>query len=143
MAIITPLKKIFNWQLASEKIQQLPYKVYTALLTQTGTDAPVATVLENTLGDIVWSRVNVGVYLGTLNGAFLSDKTFIPTNPNGGIYGMSLTKLVADGTGYFQIYRGNTNQVELAFFSNDTGTTPIEMSTVTAGQLAIEIRVYN
>lgn len=28
----------------------LPYKVYTALLTQTGTDAPVATVLENTLG---------------------------------------------------------------------------------------------
>ena len=26
------------------------YKVYTALLTQTGTNAPVATVLENTLG---------------------------------------------------------------------------------------------
>src|SRR5690606_22638410 len=25
-----------------------PYKVYTALLTQTGTNAPVATVLENT-----------------------------------------------------------------------------------------------
>jgi hypothetical protein len=28
----------------------LPYLVYTALLTQTGTDAPVATVLQNTLG---------------------------------------------------------------------------------------------
>ena len=28
-----------------------PYKVYTALLTQSGTDAPVATVLENTLTD--------------------------------------------------------------------------------------------
>ena len=28
----------------------VPYKVYTALLTQTGTTDPVATVLENTLG---------------------------------------------------------------------------------------------
>jgi hypothetical protein len=28
----------------------LPYKVYKALLTQSGTDAPVATVLQNTLG---------------------------------------------------------------------------------------------
>ena len=43
-----------------------PYKVYTALLTQTGTDAPVATVLENTLGyNIVWSRLNAGGYLAT------------------------------------------------------------------------------
>ena len=34
----------------------IPYKVYTALLTQTGTNAPVATVLENTLGGTpVWS----------------------------------------------------------------------------------------
>ncbi len=33
------------------------YDVYTALLTQTGTDAPVATVLENTLGavTVVWT----------------------------------------------------------------------------------------
>lgn len=30
--------------------QAQKYKVYTALLTQSGTDAPVATVLENTLG---------------------------------------------------------------------------------------------
>jgi hypothetical protein len=39
------------------------YKVYTALLTQTGTDAPVATVLENTLGEeIIWVRNDVGDY---------------------------------------------------------------------------------
>ena len=43
-----------------------PYKVYTALLSQSGTDAPVATVLENTLGyDIVWSRLNAGGYTAT------------------------------------------------------------------------------
>lgn len=38
-------------------------KVYVALLTQTGTDAPVATVLKNTLGVTpVWTYTNVGVY---------------------------------------------------------------------------------
>lgn len=31
------------------------YLVYTALLTQTGTDAPVATVLQNTLGESITS----------------------------------------------------------------------------------------
>lgn len=41
----------------------IPYKVYTALLSQTGTDTPVATVLENTanLGD--WTRDGGGTYL--------------------------------------------------------------------------------
>lgn len=52
------------------------YKVYTALLTQSGTDAPVATVLENTLGGtVVWTRDNVGSYFGTLSGAFINNKT--------------------------------------------------------------------
>jgi hypothetical protein len=55
-------------------------KVYRALLTQTGTDAPVATVLENTLGgDVVWTRADIGVYVGTLAGAFPSaSKTALP-----------------------------------------------------------------
>ena len=39
-----------------------PYKVYTALLTQSGTNAPVATVLENTLGEITFSYENQGIY---------------------------------------------------------------------------------
>lgn len=46
-------------------------KVYKALLTQNGTNAPVATVLENTLGgEVVWSRTDVGSYVGFLEGAF-------------------------------------------------------------------------
>lgn len=53
------------------------YLVYTALLTQTGTDAPVATVLENTLGGtVVWARSSAGEYSGTLNGAFPENKTW-------------------------------------------------------------------
>jgi hypothetical protein len=53
-------------------------KVYRALLTQTGTDAPVATVLENTLGGVpIFSYSDVGSYVMTLTGVFLSGKTFI------------------------------------------------------------------
>ena len=32
-----------------------PYLVYSATLTQSGTNAPVATVLQNTIGSMVWS----------------------------------------------------------------------------------------
>lgn len=53
------------------------YLVYTALLSQSGTDAPVATVLENTLGGtVVWTRANVGEYVGTLAGVFITEKTW-------------------------------------------------------------------
>jgi hypothetical protein len=47
------------------------YKEYTATVTQTGTAAPVATVLNNTLGGtLVWTRSATGTYLATLTGAF-------------------------------------------------------------------------
>jgi hypothetical protein len=64
-------KGMANWEPARS------YKVYTALLTQSGTDAPVATVLENTLGgEVVWSYIDVGVYEGVLAGAFVDEKTW-------------------------------------------------------------------
>ncbi|PTX15157.1 hypothetical protein C8N40_10844 [Pontibacter mucosus] len=45
-----------------------PYRTYTALLNQQDEDAPVATVLENTLNiTIEWSRTSRGKYLGTLS----------------------------------------------------------------------------
>lgn len=52
------------------------YKVYTALFTQSVTNDPVVTVLENTIGDIVWTYSGVGTYQGTLNGAFTTGKVF-------------------------------------------------------------------
>jgi len=52
------------------------YKVYTALLTQSGTSAPTAIVLENTLGGtVVWGRSVTGVYYATLTGVFTINKT--------------------------------------------------------------------
>ena len=58
-----------------------PPKVYKALLTQTGTSAPVATVIENTLGGVVvWSYQGVGSYNSTLSGAFTENKTIFPSD---------------------------------------------------------------
>lgn len=60
------------------------YKVYTALLTQSGEDPPVATVLENTIGDIVWGYYGVGVYSAVLVDAFSVDKTMALINGSSG-----------------------------------------------------------
>ena len=66
---------------AAQLVPAPAYKVYTALLTQSGTSAPVATVLENTLsGTITWSYLSVGTYQATLVGAFPSSKTFFYIN---------------------------------------------------------------
>ncbi len=51
----------------------LAYLCYVATITQSGTSAPTATVLENTLGgEIVWARAATGRYTGTLTNAFPS-----------------------------------------------------------------------
>jgi hypothetical protein len=57
---------------------KLPYKVYTALLTQSGVTAPTAIELENTLGtDLEWDYNGPGAYLLTAPALFLANKTFI------------------------------------------------------------------
>lgn len=55
-------------------------KVYKALISQSGTSAPTATVLVNSLGvDVVLGRNGVGQYDLTATGAFPSGKTVIYT----------------------------------------------------------------
>jgi len=54
-------------------IDSIP-KIYRATISQTGTNDPVVTVLENTIGPIVWTRNIAGNYHGTLTGAFPSSK---------------------------------------------------------------------
>jgi hypothetical protein len=59
----------------------VPYKKYVATISQTGTADPTVTVLENTIGDIVWTRVGLGLYSGDLLGAFLNqDKVYLSLN---------------------------------------------------------------
>lgn len=60
----------------------LPYKVYTALLTQLGIYPPTAIVIANTIGNVVWSRSQAGLYQLRLTGHFPYTKTvgFITNN---------------------------------------------------------------
>ena len=57
----------------------LGYTVYTALLTQAGTAAPVATILQNTTGGtLVWTRQSAGNYTVTASTAlFTVNKTIV------------------------------------------------------------------
>lgn len=104
-----------------------PYKVYTALLSQFGTDAPVAIVLENTIGTIVWTRFNEGEYRGTLIGAFTNCWTIINVNNvnNNGDFA------------YAKIMRQSINVVVIVTVTDGVVTDGMLEST------EIEIRVYN
>lgn len=107
-----------------------PYKVYTALLSQSGTSAPTATVLENTLGgSIVWTRNNIGQYVGTLTGAFTDQKTIIFVNRSNPAATAFDTNMAANVI--------NINTVGYTTFSNSAY---VDGQTNSA---SIEIRVYN
>ena len=124
--LINKLKDILKGLAGQGGGDSRPYKVYTALLSQSGTDAPVATVLENTLGDIVWSYVVPGIYTGTLFDTFLENKTI----------GFS-------GNGRFSIGEP-TSQIE--FYRNNNNSIGIEIPGGTDDLITgfpIEIRVYN
>lgn len=65
-----------RWELLNAAVGN-NYKVYKALLTQSGTDAPVATVLENTLGTVTWLYSSVGDYFATSANLFTIGKTVL------------------------------------------------------------------
>jgi hypothetical protein len=93
----------------TQQIEQ-PMNIYRALLTQSGTSAPVATVLENTFGaPLVWSYANVGDYNVTLAAAFPNANTFARGGP--GI--LTLKQSVMSRT--------DANVVNLKTYSNITG----------------------
>lgn len=104
------------------------YLVYTALLTQNGTSAPVATVLQNTLGGaVIWSRISAGDYLGTLASAFPENKTFC----------LACLSATLANTVIIQADRNNNNNNSVQVISAD-GT----WSNQDSGNFQIEIRVY-
>lgn len=107
------------------------YKVYTALLTQTATASPVATILENTIGNIVFTRNDVGYYTGTLVSAFTAGKT-IP-------YSFSS----AESWNNYRISceREDSDSVTIYLESGTSGT-PLEIS-ASGYEIFIQIKVYN
>ena len=56
--------------------QQVPYKTYTALLSQLGTDAPTANILSNEANlTVVFTRTSLGKYKATLSAEIDRTKT--------------------------------------------------------------------
>jgi hypothetical protein len=109
------------------------YKVYTALLTQAGIDPPVATVLENTIGNITWTYLSTGSYAGNLISAFPLNKTYFSVN----------NRFSDDGgaSAYDAfLYRGNDDFFALTLWSNGT---PSDNLIWSGAPISIEIRVYN
>ena len=118
------------------------YLVYTALLSQSGTNAPVATVLENTLGGtVVWTYSSAGSYRATLAGAFPANKVFF------------IVEQEASYNGGPQIYAQNIrNFTRVTDDIVDLSNTELRFTAgafTSAGNvndffnLSIEIRVYN
>jgi hypothetical protein len=100
-------------------------EIYAALLTQTSTDAPVATVLRNDLdGTVVWGYSVSGVYTATLSAAFLAAKTTVDL---GAVKGKLISALTGN-TGVITVR--TTDVADLAADAILTAT-------------PIEIKVYN
>lgn len=105
-----------------------PYKYYVAIMNQTGTSAPVPTILENNIGTISWAHSGVGEYQGTLSGAFTALKTWtMAVCGPGGTGGPEVVNLL----------RVDANTVVLRCYDN-AGAPSDDILIDTA----IEIRVY-
>lgn len=106
-----------------------PYKVYTALLSQSGTSAPTAVVLENTLGGLItFTYSGVGNYtIDSVDELFTIDKTFVmkPTEMDDNIN----YRITIEGLDYDVI---TINSYNNGTFANDI-----------ISRLFIEIRVYD
>lgn len=68
------------WQIISRPIKEFKvlvngYRTYAALLSQQGTDDPVAIELENSIGKIVWKRDSQGSYKAELIDGFPDNAT--------------------------------------------------------------------
>lgn len=112
------------------------YKVYSALLTQTGSSIPTAVVLENTLGgDVIFTRNSAGNYNIGSNNLFGSvDKCFIQILSSMN-YGDNQAM-----SAYRCIY-SNQNTINLETFLFEVGA--INYSDWNLTYTPIEIRVYN
>jgi hypothetical protein len=104
--------------------------VYTALITQAGTSAPTATVLENTFaGTITYAYLGVGQYKAILSGAFTLNKT-------AGLTTMSVPH-TSNADHEIRLDYPNVNEIYIFSIQNATLTDD------NLNRATIEFRVYN
>jgi hypothetical protein len=108
------------------------YKVYTALLTQTGTNVPAITVLQNTLGTVSLSYVSPGRYNILSSALFTNNKTTV-------MFGNELNN--ANGLHLLASVLGEDRTTSIIpFYTSADSFTPSNNLLL---KTTIEIRVYN
>lgn len=106
-------------------------KEYVALLTQSGTSAPVVIVLKNTLdGTPVWTRQSMGNYDCTLSGAFPLDTTVLEVQQS--VISLGATQIVNQEA-------LNDALVTVSTYASDGSTLADSLLYKTA----VKIQVYN
>jgi hypothetical protein len=108
------------------QVGNLPGNVNISLQYNTG--APVARILENTIGDIWFTYLNIGEYEINSNALFIGNKTTCITSQS-----------AYEDTGVTFIYRDNVN---LIYIETKDFFTQISANDILSGTM-LEIRVYN
>jgi hypothetical protein len=103
-----------------------PYYSYVALLNQSGTANPTVDVKESSFGDIVWTRVGAGDYLGTIQnydiGTILPSEIVVMVSNT--IFDCLISALYNVTNNTIVI---NTTQIGVGFADNLLFYTPIEI----------------
>jgi len=127
----TKINEIIDYLNGFGKSGDGSYKVYIGTITQTDTNAPIVTILNNTLGNIIWSYSSDGSYNGTLPNGFPDEtKCYFYIQP------------ISDFSGAVSVlYRdNNVNTIVINTYSDNTATTPANDLLTNR---SLEIRVYN
>lgn len=145
--IYKPGKLSYLWNYLSStldnfKAKLLGYRTYKAFLTQTGTDAPVATIVENTLGlNLTFEYDSIGVYYAFTDAPLFNNST---STADG-------RKIEVTITPNYTISPGNTDTQLAAYpvFFNVVGITTLQTLSNSDEILGafcstvLEIKVYN
>lgn len=108
-----------------------PYKVYSAIISQNGTNPPIAIILENTLGVLQYMYGFPGEYYVTSSGLFTTNKTAVFINGN--------TPRNSPTTPFASVYVADSSTIII-----NSGTVDGTSSDgVIYNQTFLEIRVYN
>jgi len=116
------------------------YKKYVALITQDGTNAPTAIVLENTLGFTpTFTRVYAGVYQILSSGGWVKNKTFVLLGKSDANAVVGMVPLAI----HVHLVSENEISLQTNIEGTDTFTDSQNIDSFGLTNTALEIRVYN
>lgn len=122
------INEIIDW---INNIGTPSYKVYTALLSQSGQNAPAEIILQNTLGgNVIYEFTSDGIYSIELGDLYITDKVGIFISPTGNSNNYNVSSSISIQ------YNGSTGYVLRTF--DNTGA----LSNKGLGKTMIEIRIY-